>query len=133
MKYIKKYESNKLEEKITRADIEDFFAHSFDLCNKYEIDESYFDPADTRNWAHNDFSNPGNENLPSICLNGFSIEFNHEFYDREIELKIFKKYVTLINQIDEDLDRFKAFFKIKDIFFEERSNDSITLIIANTG
>src|ERR1022692_2750710 len=108
MKYIKKYESHKLEEKITRADIEDIFAHSFDLCTKYSIDEeAYFNPENTKEWAGNDFSNPDSKYHPSACLKGFLIEFHHDFYDEGIELKEFKKYVSLVNEIDTDLDRFK--------------------------
>jgi len=118
MKHLKKYNH------ITKKDIENYFAHSFDLSDSFEISEAYFNPNDTRDWASNDFSNEESENHPNFCLKGFQISINNNIY----ELKDFTKYVELINQISEDINRFKQIEKPKDIFFD--SNDPLIIIIA---
>ena len=123
---IKRYnESNK--PNITKDDIEDLFAHSFDLCTKHEIDIAYFDPSERR-WAHNDFSNPESESHPDACDEGFSVEFCHNFYSTS-ELSDFKKYLQLANEIDSDIERAKDLFNISHLSFLQKTNHSITLMI----
>lgn len=113
---------------VSKQDIEDLFAHSFDLCEKYEIDIAYFDPDDEMSWASNDFSNERSDQHPNECYEGFQITFHHPFYDK-CDILDFKNYLKILNEIDTDIERAKSLFNIQRLFFEDAGNSTITLLI----
>lgn len=119
---MKKYESGNTKDPISREILEDIFANSFDLSISYNIDTVYIDPKNTkrRDWASNYFS----EN----CVEGYMIGFNHNFYD-ESALPEFKEFAKLLNEISGDVDRLTSMCDVKDIFFTESGNSSISIII----
>lgn len=124
MKHLKKYnEVNN--NQITEQVINDFFSHTFDLSEEFEIGEAYFDISSKieRNWASNDFGSD-----ETICEQGFDISIEHKFYDKT-DLSDFEKYVEMINQLLEDVKRFTELYSPKDIFFEEGGNTEIHILI----
>lgn len=105
---IKRYnESNKPE--ITKEILMDQLTNSLDLSKEYEID--YYDDES----CHGSFRT-------------WIVKIGHNFYD-ECELSDFREYVELIKEIDHDINRLTGMYDCK-ISFEERSNDSITIIIS---
>jgi hypothetical protein len=121
-KYIRKYnESSK--QSFDKGDIELFFAHTFDLCESYNIDdEIFFDPSNN-DWANNDFSNDSGQ-----CNKGFSISLHHDFYDTVEDVKDFKKYLQILNELESDLDRFIETYNPKYLEFC-LNTDSIMMIV----
>ena len=121
MKYLKKY--NESNNQITKQVINDFFSHSFDLCEEFEILEAYFNTKKTRDYANNDFSGEW-----ATCVEGFEVVINHVFY-AESEISDFEKYIVLVSQLSEDIERFVNTYSPKDIFFSEGGNNQINLLI----
>jgi hypothetical protein len=121
MKHLKKY--NESSNQITEQVINDFFSHTFDLCEKFEIIEAYFNTKNARDYANNDFTGEW-----ATCVEGFEVVINHVFYSVS-EISDFEKYVELINQLLEDIKRFTSTYSPKDIFFSETSNNQINLLI----
>ena len=125
MKHLRKYnESNN--NQITEQVIKDFFSHTFDLCEGFEIEEAYFNSKDSnslgRDYANNDFSGPH-----ATCVEGFEVVINHDFYN-EFEISNFENYIGLINQLSEDVKRFIDTYSPKDIFFDvQQSNINILI------
>jgi hypothetical protein len=127
MKYIKRFNEDKEEKKsFDKDELEFVFGHTFDLAESHEIDTVYF--GRSREWANNDFSNPDSEYHPSECIVGFSIEIEHDFYETA-DLNDFEKYTQLLNELKNDIERFKSIYNPSDLFFEERSNNSILILI----
>ena len=117
MKYLKRInESN-----INIENLEEYFLETSDFCD-FEIDIIWFESG-SRDWANNDFSN---KNVH--CDKGFCISISHKFYDN-LDINEFNEYVKLINQLSEDLDRFKFYFKPNDIFLEIESASTINILI----
>lgn len=114
MRHLRKFNESK--EEITEQVIKDCFSHTFDLCDGVDIQDAYFNVMKKRDWAGNDFSNDY-----TACELGFDITISHSFYD-ESDLSVFEKYTTLINQLLEDVKRFKELYSPKDIFFETDSS-----------
>lgn len=131
MKHIIKFnESNKKGRisglgRLTKDTVIDYFSHSFDLAKEYEIDIVYANTKNKRDFAGNDFSN---DDLGVACLQGFQIYLSHDAFD-DFEIKDFKKYLELLNEVDSDMDRFRYDFKEYDVFFTETSNSSLSFII----
>ncbi len=121
MKHLRKFNESK--EEITKEVIEDCFAHTFDLSNEFEILDAYFNVMKKRNWASNDFSNDY-----TACELGFDVCLGHKFYDTA-DVSEFEKYANMINQLLEDVHRFKDMYNPKDIFFEDSGNAEIRLLI----
>lgn len=126
MKHLRKYnESNN--NQITEQVIKDFFSHTFDLCDGFHMEEAYFNSEKTRDYANNDFS--GNYLGTHItCDEGFEVVISHVFYNGS-EISDFKKYVVLVNQLLEDIERFISTYTPKEIFFNESANYQINLLI----
>ena len=121
MRHLRKYNESK--KNFVMEDLENIFAHSFDICTKHEIDIIYFDPKRERDYAHNDFSNGKTK-----CLEGYEVTLGHEFYDFA-SIDDFAKYVELINEIKGDIDRFISIYNPRSLFFNDSSSDDITIII----
>lgn len=124
MKYIKKY--NESNEKLDIENIREYFAETFDLCNQNvgeEVEIVYFDPLKEKAWASNDFT--GNF---TNCVEGFELSFYHNFYTTS-ELSELDNYLKILNQIKEDIRRYKSTFKPSEMFFEDSANNRISLLI----
>jgi hypothetical protein len=113
---------------ISEEIIRDYFANSIDACKEHEINLVYADPKNKRGWAHNDFSNTESEFHPDECITGYEIRFTHSFYD-ESEVSDFYNFIDLLNEIKIELSRFKKVYEHSDIFFSDRGNDEISMII----
>lgn len=115
MKHLRKYKlfkENSEVSEITKETIKDFFAHSLDLGTQWEIETVYYNIENTRDWANNDFT--GNH---STCNPGFQIIICHKFWGT-IEISELEKYRLLVNQISEDIERFKSIINPEDMFFD---------------
>lgn len=123
MKHLRSFNESK--EEITEQVIKDCFSHTFDLSEEFEISDAYFDVSSkiNRNWASNDFSNETTK-----CEQGFDVCLEHKFYDKS-DLPDFEKYANMINQLLEDVYRFKDMYNPKDIFFEDSGNAEIRILI----
>ena len=115
MKYLKKYEN--ITNDLTKQELCDYFAHTFDLTH-FEIDIAYFDSNNTKDWASNDFSN----SHVDVC-EGFRIELESPHIN---DINSFSKYAEIIEQLNEDIVRFKEMKKPTDIFFD---NDPLIILI----
>jgi hypothetical protein len=127
MRYLKRYNEN-MDSSFTKEDLEDIFAHSFDMSEDHSINDVYFNPDDIDQWAHNDFSNPHSTSHPDYCITGFDISFHHSFYD-EASLVDFEKYADLLSEVKSDIERFKSMYKVSKIFFDNSTDSILRLII----
>lgn len=123
MKYIRKYNES-LTKSFDEKDIEHFFAHTFDLCESYVINDDVFFNPDNNEWANNDFSNDLVQ-----CDKGFSISLHHDFYDVVEDVKDFKKYVQILNELESDLDRFIETYNPKYLEFCLNTDSIMQIII----
>ena len=126
MKHIRKF--NESNQELSKDDLQNFFAHTFDLCESGSatvIDIVYFagDPTKEMNWAHNDFTG-----THTTCVEGFELSFHHNFYDKA-KMEDFNSYYNIINQLKEDVDRFKNMHNPSEIFFEHNDDSIIRLLI----
>lgn len=135
MKHLRKFNESKKE--LSKDDLQNFFAHTFDLCELSEnlvIDIVYFNPNGDMDWAHNDFSGVkllgANANKKQVltCVEGFELSFHHDFYDKA-KMEDFNSYYNIINQLKEDVDRFKTIYNPSEIFFENGDDSIIRLLI----
>ena len=128
MKYIRKYNES-LTKSFDEKDIELFFAHTFDLCESYVINDDVFFNPNNNEWANNDFSNPNSEYHPDRCDKGFSVSLHHDFYDTVEDVKDFKKYVRILNELESDLDRFIETYNPKYLEFCMNTDSIMQIII----
>lgn len=128
MKYIRKYNESS-NQSFDKNDIEHFFAHTIDLCVSYGIDDEIFFDPNSNEWAGNDFSNMDSEYHPDRCDKGFSITLHHDFYDTVEDIKDFKKYLQILNELDSDLDRFIETYNPKYLEFCLNSDSIMQIII----
>ena len=111
MRHLKRiFESN---EDINEDMIVSCFAYVFDLANSYEIFENSFKDLETGEF-----------------LNCLTIDITHSFYDRSSVIE-FKKYLEILFKIDEAIDKLQKIYKPDIIQFDESSNSTITINIAN--
>lgn len=123
MKYIRKYNES-LAKSFDEKDIEHFFAHTFDLCESYVISDDVFFNSNNNEWANNDFSNDSGQ-----CDKGFSVSLHHDFYDTVEDVKDFKKYVRILNELESDLDRFIETYNPKYLEFCLNTDSIMQIII----
>lgn len=125
MKHIKTYkiyESNG--SKLTKEDIISCFQAAFDYSESHGIDTIYFDVNNTREIAHNDFSNKETQ-----CDEGFELSFEHKFWGDYIEISYLDTYMELLTEIKSGVNFLKEKYNVRDVFFTENNNSIITIII----
>jgi hypothetical protein len=109
---------------LTKEEIIECFQSAFDYCESHEIGTIYFNVADTEDCWHNDFSN---DNVK--CEPGFEITLEHSFWGQVIKSEILDNFISLLNEVKSSINFFKEKYDIRDIYFTEGSNNSITIII----
>ncbi len=118
MKHLRKF-NERIDSKkgdITEEMIMTCFAHVFDIAKSYKIYESSLEEEDY--------------SFSQGSYNSYCIDIEHSFY-AESSLSEFKKYLSIINEIDEAIEKIQKIYKVDIIIFEERSNDKITINLAN--
>jgi len=120
---IKRFNESKKD--ITIQDLEDIFAYAFDNSNGHEISETTIekDSSSLPEGAKYRSNYQGDGEI-----DGFEIKISHKFYDTS-ELKDFKKYADMINEINTALIRIEELYNVSIIFFEESSNSEIDIIV----
>ncbi len=135
MNHLRRFNENNQE--LSKDDLQNFFAHTFDLCESGSatvIDIVYFNPNSKMDWAHNDFSGMKllgakcDQRQLLTCVEGFELSFHHDFYDKA-KMEDFDSYYNIVNQLKEDVDRFKTIYKPSEIFFENGDDSIIRLLI----
>lgn len=129
MKYIRKFNENKSE--LSKEDLSNFFAHTYDMCESGTakvINTVYFNPDEEMSWAHNDFSTSYETYDDVECVEGYELSFHVEYWDKTT-LDEFDKYVEVVTQLKEDIDRFKSMYNPSEIFFENNDDSIIRLLI----
>ncbi len=124
MKHLRKYNES-INRVITEDIINECFAYAFDLVEKKVIYEIYAELESNRKGLYDFFGNIGTEEY----VEGYQINFKTGFYDSS-NLEEFRKYIELLNEIDDGVDKLKEVYKVDIIQFSSVSNSIICLQVA---
>ncbi len=124
MKHLRKYNES-INRVITEDIINECFVYAFDLVEKKVIYEIYAELESNMKGLYDFFGNIGTEEY----IEGYQINFKTGFYDSS-NLEEFRKYIQLINEIDEGIDKLREVYKVDIIQFDGVSNSVISLQIA---
>jgi len=122
MRYLKRYNEN-TDSSFTKEDLEDIFAHSFDVADDHNVVEIYFNPKSLEDWSTNIYEFEYGGRHP-----GYQLIFHHNFYD-ESSLEEFEKFSDLVAEIRSDIERFKGIYKVSKIFFAINTDSILRLVI----
>lgn len=133
MKHLKPFNESNTDRKLSPDIINACFAYAFDLVEKKEIYEVYADPKTTFNFKTRKEGDPyffaANIGTEQEYIEGYQIEFNTSFHDAS-NLEDFRKYIELLNLIDEGIHKLKEIYKVDIIQFDGISNSLTCLIVA---
>ena len=125
MKHLKSFNESKTDRKLSIDIIDACFAYAFDLVEKKEIYEIYAD-LKKKNDLYDFFSNIGTD---QEYIEGYQINFETSFHDSS-NLEEFRKYIELLNEIDEGIHKLKEIYKVDIIQFDGISNGVTCLQVA---
>lgn len=130
MKHLRRYNESK-SRLLTEDIINECFAYAFDLVEKKEIYEIYTDtersgPEKGKEGLYDFFANIGRQEK---YIEGYQINFETSFYSSS-SVEDFRKYIQLLNEIDEGIDKLKEVYKVDIIQFDDVSNSIICLQVA---
>ena len=124
MKHLRKYNESR-NRVITEDIINQCFAYVFDLIESNRIYEIYSD-LEIKNGLYDFFGNIGTQ---TSYIEGYNIDFNIGFYD-ESNLEQFRKFIEILNEIDDGIDKLKEVYQVDIIQFRAVSNSLICLEVA---